>query len=209
MRLIIYFRYETSTDDETTLLFEVKIESEDLPLAFSIEAVLNSPESSSIYKAVGNHELKASYNMSPSEGTFEMSGSYNDNEAKISLVKSRSEASFELSSNIPGFSSIKGQVKWMSRGTRTKYDFTLEMNRQKLFQGSFGHDFHPFTRFVLIFSDIPFSESNIQIFLSLDSKSRSFLMRKTNKNWKSKNKIQMVLCYLLNGKPKPKELGPT
>ena len=182
MGLVIYFRYETSTDDETTLLFEVKVESEDLPLAFSIEAVLNSPESSAIYKAVGNHEMKASYNMSPSEGTFEMSCSYNDNEAKISLVKSRSEASFELSSNIPGFSSIKGQVKWMSRGTRTKYDFTLEMNRQKLFQGSFGHDFRPFTRFVLIFSDIPFSEFNIQIFPSLDSKSRSFLMRKTNKN---------------------------
>ena len=92
------------------------------------------------------HDIKASYNVSPSDGTIDVSFVYNETKAMLSLKKSNSDASFELSSNIPGFSSIKGKVNWASRGNRTKYDFSLEMNGQKMMSGSFGHDSNPFTR---------------------------------------------------------------
>ena len=151
----MFYRYETSTSDETTLLLEVKIDATNLPLSVDFEALLNSPESSPIFKAIGNHELKGSYNMSPSEGTFDIAVSYNDQEAKLSFVKSGSEASVELSTNVPGFSSIKGKVKWMSKGLRTKYDFSLEMNGQRLLQGSLGHDQSPFTRYLVYFHYLP------------------------------------------------------
>ena len=152
---LVFSRYETSTDDDNTLLFEVKVDATNLPLSLEFEALLNSHETSDIFKKIGNHELKGSYNMSPSEGTFEIAVSYNDKEAKLSFVKSGSDASVELSTSVPGFRSIKGKVKWMSKGLRTKYDFSLEMNGQRLLQGSLGHDQSPFTRY--IFSLLSFS----------------------------------------------------
>ena len=143
------FRYETSSDDKTTLLINVQVDATNLPLKLVVEGLLKANGHSMYSMLPGlyqEHDIKASYNVSPSDGTIDVSVEFNETKVMLSLKKSNSDASFELTSNVAGFSSLKGKVNWVSRGNRTKYDFVFEMNGQKMMHGEFGHDSNPFSR---------------------------------------------------------------